>query len=838
MRRLWLVVWLAVVAWDGLLPHIEPTWPRLSVVALVAAGLLLIRRHGPEPWVSRNLAIALAVVCGLIAVVLPWPEGLGPLLATIGFAVAAIPRVTTLTRGNAWLVPASLGGLLTLLALLSHVYRYVESSYRDLPWAAPPLAFFYKILGIPAVADPPYVHVQGVGNLHTFDCTIEKLVGYGLAMFVAAGLALLAVLHGRRLGWKRPLFLMLLVVLFSTVRALALGLALDQVGNAAIYYYRLFVFGSLLPFVGLLALVLPPLSKGERAPHGVKPVTFSTLRPRRVAVALATAALTGICIAGALGFFDPGHKKPGRILIDEMHSNWEWSTVDLNTESYGVQTVYNYSELVRYLGHYFEIEANFDPITDALLAKTDVMILKTPTRPYDDAEVDALVRFVRRGGGLWLVGDHTNVFGMSTNLNMVAGRFGMRYRFDAVIDLVTFGRQMYLRPRLFAHPSQRHLPPILMATSCSMVGPAWAQRVMVGQSLLSDRLDYSVNAFFGDFLPDPSEPFGSMLQSLAVTYGKGRVLAFSDSTIFSNFFMFVLGKPELALGSINWLMHENRWAWVRTLFLAASVVGVILLILLATGLPRPVVMASLAVALLALAGTARALDAWVAGWSSLPQPQTPLPILAFDRGRTDYEVPDIADLPDESANGFHTFYVWTQRVGWMPTTRLFEDCLDESDAVVFINPRAVFEPDELLALRSYVNEGGGLFVMDSPHARHSSANTLLHPFGMGFEYAEVETVTVYDAATQDSLVVMDHVGGVTGGDAVLQLADSTAVVSQAQVGRGRVVAMCLSDNFSDAVFGTTSEVPDEKQLALYQIQFRIFGDLLRPEESAAVGTSD
>ena len=80
------------------------------------------------------------------------------------------------------------------------------------------------------------------------------------------------------------------------------------------------------------------------------------------------------------------------------------------------------------------------------------------------------------------------------------------------------------------------------------------------------------------------------------------------------------GKPELALGSINWLMHENRWAWVRTLFLLAGVAGVILLVLLASGLPRPQVLVSLAVALLAFAGTARVLDAWVARWSSLPQP--------------------------------------------------------------------------------------------------------------------------------------------------------------------------------------------------------------------------
>jgi hypothetical protein len=55
----------------------------------------------------------------------------------------------------------------------------------------------------------------------------------------------------------------------------------------------------------------------------------------------------------------------------------------------------------------------------------------------------------------------------------------------------------------------------------------------------------------------------------------------------------------------------------------------------------------------------------------------------------------------------------------------------------------------------------------------------------------------------------------------------------ARVGDGRVAALCGSDNFSDAVLGTTSEVPTPAQLALYQLEFRIFDDLLRPEPRRA-----
>jgi hypothetical protein len=565
-----------------------------------------------------------------------------------------------------------------------------------------------------------------------------------------------------------------------------------------------------------------------------EPLRLGLAGTPRLAPAVALSGLAGLLAAAAFGLHDPGRLEPGRVLVDERHSNWEWSTIRLDTESYGVQTVYNYSELVRYLGHFHDIEANFAPLTDSLLATCAVLMLKTPTRPYDDAEVDAVVRFVEGGGGLWLIGDHTNVFGMGTNLNKIARRFGIRLRYDAVIDLATFGRQLYERPRLFAHPVVRHVPPLLMATSCSLVGPPFGERVMLGRSLLSDELDYSVNTFFGNFSADPSEPFGAILQSVAVSCGKGRVLVFTDSTIFSNFFMFVRGKPELALGSIDWLMRSNRLAGVRPWLATAAVVAMAASWIVTAGLaPGVALVAPVLAALPLFAVTAVGLDRWVEGWSRPSAPRTPLPLVAFDRGRTAWSLPDVHELPDRTPHGFHTFYVWTQRVGRIPTTRLFEDCLENSAALVLLNPRAHFSPEEIAALRDYVRGGAGLLVLDSPHAHHSTANSLLAPFGLAFEYAAVESVTVCDVARGDTVCVLAHAGGVQGGEPVLRLADGRAALAVAREGDGRVVAMCASDDFSDAVLGTTSEVPTPAQLALYRVEYRIFDELLPGPRAAA-----
>ncbi|MBU1074269.1 GldG family protein, partial [bacterium] len=756
----------------------------------------------------------------------PWPERVGPLLVAGGLILGLVPVLNRLTRGNNWRIPSAAGGLLWLSAGVSHAYRVWEASYHDLDFMAGPLAAFYRLLGLPAAADPPLVHLQVVGNLQTIDCTLEKLVGHPLPVIVVAGLVAIFLLNGRRAGWRLPLLLLLLAAVYAFFRSAALGLALEQMNEAGIYYRRIWVFGSLLPLILLLTWVVPPL-RHERGADLAPAGRVSVAATGRGWTDPLLAVLLGVGLAGALGFYDPGDPKPGRVMIDENHSNWEWSTVALNTESYGVQTVYNYSELVRYLRHFYAVDQNFAVLGDSLLAAVDVLILKTPTKPYADAEVDAVVRFVERGGGLWLVGDHTNVFGMSTNLNRVGRHFGMTYNYDAVIDLLTYGRQYYRHPRLFAHPSLRHLPPLLLATSSSMVGPLLSQPVMIGRTLLSDQLDYSVNAFFGDFRPSAGESFGAMLQSVAVPRGRGRVLGFSDSTIFSNFFMFIRGKPELALGSVAWLMSTNRFGWVRHALLAMAGIGALLLLV---RLPRqhgaaPFVL-QMILATLFFALTARALDRWTAAWSTLPRPHTPLPTVAFDRGKTDYDIPDIREVADESPASFHTFYVWTQRTGWIPTTGLFEDCLAAARATVLIRPSGHYHATELAELEDHVRQGGGLLVLDSPHSRHSAAQSILQAFGMGFSPAEMESVTVSPAAGGLETTELHHVRGVTGGRPVLVASDGTAVLAYTDFGRGRVVAMCAADNFTDAVMGTTSAVPTPEQLALYRIEYLIFEELL------------
>src|SRR5262245_10471562 len=112
---------------------------------------------------------------------------------------------------------------------------------------------------------------------------------------------------------------------------------------------------------------------------------------------------------------------------------------------------YNYASIAKFLSHYYDVKANSAPLTPDVLRETDVLILKTPTRAYSPEERAAILEFVRQGGGLFLVGEHTNVWGSGFYLNALARPLGFDFRYDVVFDLRKQFEELYPTPRLGPH---------------------------------------------------------------------------------------------------------------------------------------------------------------------------------------------------------------------------------------------------------------------------------------------------------------------------------------------------------------------------------------------------
>ena len=105
--------------------------------------------------------------------------------------------------------------------------------------------------------------------------------------------------------------------------------------------------------------------------------------------------------AFAWAFVPPGPEKDGRILIDDRYCGiWEPTARQLDTEWYGDFPTYSFTSLAEWLGKWYAINVNTSkPYDDDLLARYDVLILKTPEEPIPEAEAAAIDRFVREGGG-------------------------------------------------------------------------------------------------------------------------------------------------------------------------------------------------------------------------------------------------------------------------------------------------------------------------------------------------------------------------------------------------------------------------------------------------------
>ncbi|MBF0469329.1 MAG: hypothetical protein HQK61_10680, partial [Desulfamplus sp.] len=408
-----------------------------------------------------------------------------------------------------------------------------------------------RLFGLPASISDGIIYISTFDDLLAFPGLLEKFNLYLVIYIFIAGTMAILLFHPSLKKW---FVFSLITIFYGYMRYILMILIYAQVDDAKIYWNPLVSTVSFIPLLLLLWWWLPvrKIDIGKISP---KDIANNAFKYRN---AMLCYFILFFLASGLFFFHDPGEKKDGRILIDEKHSNWEWSTRKFDTSWYGRQSTYNYYCMADYLDKFYTVSHNLDKIlTQELLSKHDILILKTPTSPYSDDEIKAVVSFVENGGGLWLIGDHTNVFGMSYYINFLAKKFDLLFHYDSTYDLQTGKLSVYKPPGILSHPIVNFMPPFLFATSCTLSAPLSAENVMIGYGLRARPLAYSGRSFFHQD-PTTDYEFGLFLQSAAVKYGKGRVTAFTDSTCFSNFYMFIPGKPELALGTIEWLNRKNN----------------------------------------------------------------------------------------------------------------------------------------------------------------------------------------------------------------------------------------------------------------------------------------
>lgn len=767
----------------------EPDAPRrLPAVILMLSTLLACAVAFPSlPWGGRIAALTLLAGVVLSAGI-RWAR-----LRCIGLAMRTIALVS--------LSQAACSGLYGLW-LATHHY-------------ASPLAFFDVYVGRLVG-----LHVSVIGS-HVY---FPSPAGYaavlpswdqaGLIFGVIALIGILVLI--RLLPTGRPfrqvaLRATAITMAYLIVRRLFLLLLALQLDRPELFWEPV---ATLLTF-GFLPLILAALALTESDVVGVVPARSFSWKPLSAIAGLA--GIGAFLIASSLFLAPPGVKTNGKVVFDEAHGDWESTLRPLDKDWYGMRSTYNYASLYHWLSYYYDVGRITEPLNADVLDGVAILVLKIPSIPYSHDEIETVVSFVESGGGLYVIGDHTNVFGTTSVLNPLLERFGLSLNYDATYDLHTKSYTTFEPPSPSLDPIMQHVKRLDFLTSCTLAGPVWASAALRDTQVLVNQADYATRDFFAEDRVTLSSEFGSFTQNLAIQYKKGRVVVFTDSTCFSNFSIHMDGYPMLVLSTLGFLSRAGSGFSYPILGMALGAVAALGCVLVARKHRREVVLLAVGIGVLFGWGLATLTVAKLhAAWYQLPTPRSTIPYIYFDLEHSEGEVSaQPGSTADEKPPGgtFNTFFVWTQRVDLVPAPVAAGSLskLVPGRPILLINPKADLDEAFLSELVKYVEDSAGRLVLmgrrdDDPDRLAAILDAfelrVLFDRQAGWLLAEGET---YAHEVSPAL---------------------TLHVSIADRGSGKVVLIGDSVPFSDLSMGGEFNVPSSVQQELYGIEFWLLNRVL------------
>jgi hypothetical protein len=817
-------------SWIFGLSYYQRAVPAIGAAMVAAGCLLLARRDDARPGRGVALWTGLASLPALWLA--PWPFKLAPALLAAGALLArpALPSPWPRYLGN-----AATRGALVLLAqgLALCLYRGLTARSHELPAVLSRLlAAVATTLGLDAAFTGRDIAIFTMRKVHLLGATWELLLDPLTLAFLVGGLA--SLFWTNRWDWRAMGRIVLVVLGWLPLRA---GLLMALLAHRSLLTDYDAELRPMTPFwnpwVLCLTLIGPALACWSLVrptpPDDDANLAAPRLRPVAWFGAALFATLSALAMTAAVSLDPVGERKPGRVLMDEHHSTWEPTSRPFDTAWYGHDAGYNYACIYDYLSRFYDIARLTNRLDDAVLDACDVLILKVPTSPYAPDEVESVVRFVTRGGGLMLVGEHTDVFLTSTHLNQVARAFDFEFRDDCLFGVDSSFDQLY-RPPLIPHPIVRHMPPMDFAVSCSIApGRSAGRAAILSTGLWELPADYHASNFYPQVEDRAEMRYGAFVQLWTTRCARGRVVAFADSTIFSNFSAFEPGKAELMLGMVEWANRLNgngdpRWGFA----LFAALMGLLAFVIMGFGADLRV---SVAAALLGWALAAAGIRHYTDRAFPPPTPKRPLVTVAIDRNLCTAPLSKSGFIK-ASPQGFGIFEQWILKLGYF-VTRRGDAGVFSRDLAVFMHPHRTV-PDAFRAeLVRYVEAGGKALILDSAVNEKSTANSLLHPFGLTIEREPLPDGALEAPTGWPQGVAGTSLRQVRGGTPLLH-AQGKPVAAVVRRGKGIVVALGCGARFNDDNMGVTTDIEPSPALRdVFELEFRLVKAIVEDQLPAA-----
>lgn len=197
--------------------------------------------------------------------------------------------------------------------------------------------------------------------------------------------------------------------------------------------------------------------------------------------------------------------------------------------------------------------------------RADLVIMLNPHGKMESGEREKILSFISKGGRLFLLGDHTHMFGLENDYFDLTRELGISFNFDTAIYFKDLWKGCLRSPNLTLDmmlKDQRYLTNIVQGASLSVTYPATP--LIIGEYGWSDPGDLeNESGYLGDRKYATKERTGDLVLAAKRDYGKGRILVFGDTSFLQNS-PFSTSYPFIQL-YLSILLNEEKTFW-RILF--------------------------------------------------------------------------------------------------------------------------------------------------------------------------------------------------------------------------------------------------------------------------------
>lgn len=195
-----------------------------------------------------------------------------------------------------------------------------------------------------------------------------------------------------------------------------------------------------------------------------------------------------------------------------------------------------------------------------VLERARVVVLINLHETWSAQQRERLGEWVRDGGSLLVLGDHTNVFGLRDGLNSLLGDVGLSFRFDSAFHA---REGWYGCVGVPLHPANLCAPESFAPShgiGASLEhSSAWRPLLRAPFAFSDHGEPYNyMGSFLGNYACDEGEPHGDLDLIAWRPLGRGKIVVYGDTTAFQN-----TGIPASyarhVLPLFRWLASDLRW---------------------------------------------------------------------------------------------------------------------------------------------------------------------------------------------------------------------------------------------------------------------------------------